>query len=226
MTRIPFVAGALAATLACAAPLAPALAADPDSGPYLGIGVNDSNFSITDDSGCWSYWYCGGEWSRNGDSDTGWTATAGWRVNRWFALEATYIDAGTPKWDDYAVYVPSLNGYYDVEADVDFKATEIAAIGSLPLGQIWDVYLRAGAARYDAESRQRAYDPRSNRVYTSTLQDSGTEFVFGIGAGVTFAPHARARLELRGMSVDRELLVEPSGRAQLLVVDLQLQYRF
>jgi hypothetical protein len=197
----------------------------PYAGFYVGAGINDASFSMSDSNSCWSYYDCD-EWSRDGDSDTGWSATAGWRFNRWFAIEATYLDAGTPRWDDYFVYVPDLNGVYNVAADVEFRAADLSAVAMLPFLGIWDVYVKAGVARYDAESRQRVVDVATNRAFRRTFDHSDTTFTFGIGGGVTFAERVRARLEVRGMPVDRDLLVEPSGDAMMLVVDLQLQYRF
>jgi hypothetical protein len=195
------------------------------AGFYLGAGVNDASFSLTDEGSCWDYYGDCEEWSRDGDSATGWSATAGWRFNRWFALEANYLDAGRPQWDDFLVYVPELGGVYDVEADVDFRATDLSAVAMLPIG-IWDVYVKAGVARYEAESRQRVVDVATGRAFRRTFEHSDTTVAFGIGGGVTFAERARLRLEVRGMPVDRDLLVEPSGDALLLVADLQLQYRF
>jgi opacity protein-like surface antigen len=219
-------AATLLAALAVAA--SPAAAQEPASysGFYFGAGVNDASFSLTDEGTCWDYYGDCEEWSRDGDSDTGWSATAGWRFNRWFALETSYLDAGTPRWDDYYVYVPDLNGVYNVEAEVDFRAVDLSAVAMLPFLDIWDVYVKAGVARYDAESRQRVVDVVTNRSFRRTFDHSDTTYTFGIGGGVTFAERARLRLEVRGMPVDRDLLVEPSGDAMLLVADLQLQYRF
>jgi hypothetical protein len=210
-----------AALVTCTLAAAPALAQEP--GFYLGAGIADSNVQLTE-GGCDDYW-CD-EWSRDGRSDGGYTITAGWRVNRWFALEAGYLDAGTPGWDDFGVYVPSLGGIRDVEADVDFRATELAALAVLPLGRTFDVYAKLGVARYEATSRQRAKDRRSGSSSVRTLEDSGTEPTLGVGAGVTIAERLRARLEVRGMRVDPELLIAPGGEATLLTFDLQLQYRF
>jgi OOP family OmpA-OmpF porin len=217
-----------ATLLALAAVTLPAAAqTPPSSGFYLGAGIADASFSVTDDGACRDYYYGDCEtWSRDGDSDTGWTATAGWRFNRWFALEAGYLDAGQPGWDDYYVYVPELNGAYDVAADVKLRAADLSAVAMLPFLDVWDVYVKAGVARYDAESRQRVVDVATGRSFRRTFEHSDTTATFAIGGGVTFAERLRARLEVRGMPVDRDLLVEPSGDALLLVVDLQLQYRF
>jgi OOP family OmpA-OmpF porin len=221
---------ALAAFVTCAAI---ALAATParaqyrdgPGGFYVGAGIADANFTVTDGADCGAFGYCD-RWSRDGHSDSGWTATAGWRVNRWFALEAGYVDAGTPRWDDFFVLVPSLNGIYDVQSAVDIRATELSAVGILPFFDRWDVYAKLGGARWDAKTRQRAVDPFTGRSLVRTFDDSGTGFVVGLGAGVTFAERVRARVEVRGIQVDRDLLVEPSGSAVLVVADLQIQYRF
>lgn len=225
MTRLLPVATLLALALA-ASPTSARERPSPDSGLYLGAGANDSSFSLTDEGSCWDYYGDCEEWSRDGDSDTGWSATAGWRFNRFFALEASYLDAGRPAWDDFLVYVPDLGGLYDVEADVELRAVDVSALAMLPFLGIWDVYVKAGVARYDAQSRQRVVDVATKRAFRRTLEHSDTTFTFGIGGGVTFAERARVRLEVRGMPVDRNLLIEPSGDAMLLVVDLQLQYRF
>lgn len=221
---------ALAVALAVALTLAalPAAAQEPRTsraGLYLGVGVNDASFSVTDEGSCWDYYGDCEGWSRDGDSATGWSATAGWRFNRWFALEASYLDAGGPRWDDFLVYVPEFDDVHDVEADVELRATDLSAVALLPIG-IWDLYVKAGVARYEAESRQRVVDVDTGRAFRRTFEHSDTTVTFGIGGGVTFVERARLRLEVRGMPVDRDLLVEPSGDALLWVADLQLQYRF
>lgn len=219
-------APALAAMAALSLAALPTQAQERDApgGFYVGAGVADANFTMTDGTDCGAFGYCD-RWSRDGHSDSGWSATAGWRVNRWFAIEAGYVDAGTPRWDDFFVYVPSLNGVYDVQSSVDVKTKELSLVGTLPLGA-FDLYAKLGAARWDATSRQRAVDVLTNRSLVRTFDDSGTSAVVGLGAGVTFAERLRARVEVRGMQVDRDLLVEPSGRAMLVVADVQLQYRF
>lgn len=195
------------------------------AGFYVGAGISDASFSVTDEGSCRDYYGDCEQWSRDGDSTTGWSATAGWRFNRWFALEASHLDAGTPQWDDFLVYVPELGGVHDVAADIEFRATDLSGVAMLPLG-VWDLYVKAGVARYEAESRQRVVDVATGRAFRRTIEHSDTTVTFGIGGGVTFAERARLRLEVRGMPVDRDLLVEPSGDALLLVADLQLQYRF
>ncbi len=223
------VAPLLAAGLAFALAAAPAGAQgvqvtnDEPVGFYVGAGIADANVSIYDDYGCW-YYYCSGA-SRDGESDTGLTLAAGWRINSWVAVEAQYVDAGNPRWDDFLVYVPDLNGTYNVAADLDVQATEVTVLGILPLGR-WDIYLRAGAAYVDAKSVQHLLNVNTNRTTTRTVTDTGTEFVIGFGGGVTFADRVRLRLEFQEIGLDRDLLAESVGDASVYVVDLQLQYRF
>jgi len=226
----PALAAVAALTIAATTLVASPARADERGAPafqpgfYLGAGVSDSNFSVTDGTDCGAFGFCD-RWHREGHSDSGWTATAGYRVNRWFAIEASYVDAGKPRWDDFFVFVPSLGGVYDVESTVAMKTKEVAAVGILPLGT-FDLYAKLGAAHWNATSQQRAVDVVTNRSLVRTLGDSGTTGMAALGAGVTFAERFRARVEVRGLEVDRDLLVEPSGRALFVVADVQLQYRF
>lgn len=192
-------------------------------GFYLGGGVTDATPSVVGED-CWGYYY--GCWSRDGESDTGWAVTAGWRFGRFVAVEAGYTDAGTPTWDDYLVYVPDLNGTYNVYADVDFRAADLTVVGILPFLRIWDVYLRGGLAYTEAESRQQLVDVATGRTVRRTVDDDGIDLVLGFGGGVTFAERVRVRLEYRLYTLDRDLLAEPAGDATMDVFDLQVLYRF
>jgi OOP family OmpA-OmpF porin len=125
---------AMAALTLALVPAAFAQEQEEVSGFYLGGGAGQFNASIDDvddidetvDS-----------WD---DDDTAYKFFAGYRLNRFVAFELDYINLGEPS----GAVVPGRN----VDAAVDGFAPYV--VGTLPLGQYFEVYGRAGYYFYDA----------------------------------------------------------------------------
>ncbi|MDR2216646.1 MAG: outer membrane beta-barrel protein, partial [Nevskiaceae bacterium] len=109
------------ATLAAGA----ALAEQPSSGPYLGLlaGQTHASAKINDeDFGSFRF-------STNAFT---WGALAGWQFNQNFGAELSYLKPNT------LAHVDSLK----LKAD----AITGSIVGTLPIGDIWSVHARIGAA--------------------------------------------------------------------------------
>ena len=191
-------------------------------GFYAGGGIGASNvYSYTDS--CWGCW---GD-SEYGDEDFAYTFVGGYRFMRFFALEAGYLDSGTPGWDEALVFVPDLADFYNVRADIDLQSYQLTGLAILPFLNIWEAYLRGGVTWWDGDSSQTLTRIADNQVIRRSLSDSGTEFVLGIGGGVTLAGHWHLRIDYVYFPIDDSLLaLGPSDDAYSDIFTAQINYRF
>ena len=89
------------------------------------------------------------------EDDTAYKFFAGYRLNRFLAFELDYIDLGEPSGD----VVPGFN----VDSSVDGFAPYV--VGTIPLGQYFEVYGRLGYYFYDAT---RGVQDDSTTAWSST----------------------------------------------------------
>lgn len=125
---------------------APAMAAD--NGIYIGGSVGQANVEVDDIAGLESADFKG--------DDTGFKFIVGIRPLDWLAVEANYVDFGSPK---------------DTVAGTQVKASGDAITGSvlgfLPLGPV-DLFARAGLVSWDTD--------------VEGLDTDGTDLAYGVGA--------------------------------------------
>lgn len=144
------------------------------SGFYVGGGVGQFNAGIDDvdevDEAIEGW----------DDDDTAYKFFAGYRVNRFLAVELDYINLGEPS----GAVVPGFN----VDASVDGFAPYV--VGTFPLGPYFEVFGRVGYYFYDAT------------VGTETELDGRAEFdeesedlVWGGGIGANIGEKFNVRLE-------------------------------
>jgi OOP family OmpA-OmpF porin len=107
----------------------------PDSGFYggLGLGRTDSNLGGATDS-----------------KDDAWKAFGGYQFNRYFGLEAGYIDLGK-------VTTPA--------ATLDSKAWQASAVGSLPLTEQFALTGKLGVAQAETETSGFGTDHNTDPTY-------------------------------------------------------------
>lgn len=139
-----------------------------DSGLYIGAGAGQFNVEIDDVN-------TANNIQDTFDSDdTVFKLFAGWRFNPFFGVELDYVDLGAPE---------DTVGTTSIETKISGVAPYL--IGTLPLGPI-ELFAKAGYYFYDVEVNGR------NIV---SVDDSGENLVYGLGAGVTLFEHLHARLE-------------------------------
>ncbi len=213
----------LAAVVLGIAAAAPALAQGP-GGFYLGGGAGWTNVSVEDDDYyydcCYDYYHS----YDSGEEDAGFAAHVGYRFGPYFAAELGYLNGGKPHWDHSDVYVPELGDFADTEADLEIEAAQLSVLAILPVGGSWELYGRLGASFWWAESEQRVYPLFENVSYARSLDDEGTNFLFGIGIGVSPAPAWHVRFEFQSFPIEEELLVS-RGDTTVDTLLLELQYR-
>ena len=83
--------------------------------------------------------------------------------------------------------MPEFNDYYNNRIEYSAKVTEVAVLGILPFGEMFEVYAKLGAAFSEGESVQRLDQSFGDQVVTRSVSDNGTDVAWGLGVGVTFA---------------------------------------
>lgn len=151
------------------------LAQAADNGFYLGAGVTQAKLNNVGKD------FDAGDLNDFKIDNTAWKLIAGFRPVDFFAVEANYQDLGNER--------RSLgSGEFTAKA----KAYSAYAVGFLPI-PIVDVYGKAGLSRWDATSH-------FTGLGGFDLDDSGTEFAWGVGAQAHLGSLA-ARLEYEKFDV-------------------------
>ena len=152
----------------------PAAYAEEDSGWYLGGAMGQfnaqiDNFDQVDDAV-----------DRWNEDDIGYKLFAGYRLNKVLAFELDYINLGEPS----GSVVPGFN----VDSAVDGFAPYV--VGTLPLGNIFEVYARLGYFFYDATVG--VEDTLDNRV---EFDEESEDLVYGAGVGANIGEKLNIRFE-------------------------------
>ncbi len=206
---------------------APTAASGDWRGLYIGGGGSYSNVSVrVDGDGCDydCYW---GDYDNydEGDGAFGYSVHAGLRVHRYAALEVSYLEPGTIRWDKDLVYMPEFNDYYNNRVDFEAKVTEVSVLGIVPFDDWFEIYLRIGAGFWDGQSTQRLDESFGDAVITREFEDDGTSLLLGVGAGFTVARAWHFRLDLQTVGIDEDML-DAREDTSIDSILLEVQYRF
>lgn len=131
------------------------------------------------------------------DVDGGWSATLGYRINRYVAAEVTYADFGEVSLSERYRFatIPEVPPFPDLirSATVSVSGPSVAVLGSLPLSERWELFLRGGVLFADQEIKTRSTVGASTATFDREFSDE----VVTAAAGVqwAFAPRWTARLE-------------------------------
>lgn len=136
-----------------------------DRGLYIGAGIGTSNVEVHD----------GPFFQTHDDWIGSWSATAGYRLNSWFAVEAGYADLGTAKTRSDT----SLPGIFDVTSKLKVDGYTAAAVGFLPLSSAFDLHARVGVLFSEADIRIRF--PETGFRQRETGKDE--DLFYGVGLG-------------------------------------------
>lgn len=124
------------------------------------------------------------------DSDTSLSLFGGYRFSQYVAVEVGYVDFGTAEYRSTGTVDPI--GPVGVQpatysADFEVKGFTAAAIGVLPINQMFDVHARLGVLFADTEITQTASisGARASDSFSANSQD----FFYGLGAGLHLGPH-------------------------------------
>ncbi|MGH8236931.1 MAG: porin family protein [Steroidobacteraceae bacterium] len=126
------------------------------------------------------------------DEGTAWSVTAGYRVNRYLAIEASYVNLGTLE-ATRSLVLPLIlgGGTLGFHRELETSGPALAAFGILPLSDSWELYVRAGILFADSELTT-AINGNSN-----TVSFDSQSTTLGAGAQFDWGSHWSARLELQ-----------------------------
>lgn len=140
-------------------------AADENSGLYLGAGLGDFSSEFQDIGDV--------DIDFDEDSDAK-RFFAGWRLNRILAVQLDYIDFGD-----------SSSTFELLSIESDAKGIAPSIVGTLPIGPI-ELFGKAGWLFYDLEVTANGGE---------LFDDSGNDFVYGGGIGITVLGRLALRAE-------------------------------
>ena len=151
-----------------------------DKGFYAGAGVGQSFV----DEGSYD------------DEDTAFSVFGGYQFNKYFGLEAGYVDFGKIESDT-------------VGPDLEGDSAYLTAVGTLPITDKFSAYAKAGFHRWNLN------DPLP--LVTGKADDSGTDPTYGVGAQYRF----NDKVALRG-----EYSRFETGDADVDLAQVQVRYDF
>ena len=172
-----------------------AAASDSIKGWYVGGGVAATNVFANRDIGLSAV-------SERGSGDTGFVINGGYRFNRYLAVEIGYLDGGEPSFQKTST----------VNISQETEAFEATAVGLLPFLKIWEVYMKGGAAFWDASSQQTFGSMTGETAASRLIDKDGIDFLLGVGFGVTVWKKLHLRFEYQAFRTDDELLALTDDR--------------
>lgn len=172
-----------------------------EQGLYLGGAFGQTKLNACGDARD-AFALFGGTVSSCDDKDSGWKFFGGYRVNRNFAIELTYIDWGAISGSGRLVGIPvSLGG--------DATSFGAAAVGILPLNERFSLFGKAGMLMTTASATI------SGGGITSSADEDDTELHIGVGALFNLTENWSIRAEW-----------ERAQDSKLDMISVGVQYRF
>lgn len=145
--------------------------------------------------------------------DTGFSATVGYRMSRYLAAELSYVDFG-----EYAITEQYSFGSTKYELGV--RGPSLALLGSLPLGEQWELFVRGGVLFADQEMTLKT---SSSGPTANGGRDFSDEVIIA-GAGVqwSFAQRWAARLEYQ---VTDDMRYDNTGESSIDQASLSVLFK-
>jgi OOP family OmpA-OmpF porin len=184
MTKVISVAGVLVALAA-----GPVLAQsdndrrsdlDNPQGAYIGAGVGDFSAAVDEIDAIDDVDDVGIDFS---DGDNAMKLFGGYRFNRFFGVQADYVDFG----ESSGAVSPSVSGTSDVQGIAP------SVVGTLPIGPI-ELFGRVGMMFYEVDL---------NLTGGRVVDESGEDLVWGAGIGIDIAERFNVRLEYEEIDIER-----------------------
>jgi hypothetical protein len=165
------------------------LAMAADTGFYVGMDLGVAQYPNNEELRLPSDVLVTGSGSDLDNEDYAWAVTAGYRFNRYLAVEAGYMDFGEAS----GLLTSEATAIPAAQFTSATSGPTLALVGAWPLGN-WEPYLRVGVLFADTDlsfTGTNATAPFSGRV-----SDSTEEMFGGLGLAYRFSEHWRARVEL------------------------------
>lgn len=118
------------------------------------------------------------------DKDTAWKIFGGYQFSRHLGVEAGYVDLGEFTASGTILGAPAA-------ASAEAKGLEVVAVGTIPFTQQLAAYGKAGAFRWDVDTRAAV------GAAAAGGGDDGVDFTYGVGLKYDFTRNLAARLEFQ-----------------------------
>lgn len=152
------------------------------------------------------------------DKDTAFGALAGYRFSPYIALEAAYVDLGSAQ---YAGSLLVEDGFdaseIDGNASISSSGPSLSVVGTLPVGDSFELYGKAGVFFADTQVRFNV------QGFGESRSASGENAAFGIGAAWNITPSWTTRLEFQRYSDVGD--DEETGQGDIDLLSLGIVYR-
>lgn len=122
-------------------------------------------------------------------SDTTFAIHGGYRASRYFAIETAYADLGDYSYRVDACAEACIPENYPQEISVSGTRWDLALVGSIPFGERFEAYAKAGIARTEVESEARSLNANSRST------DSSSDAFYGVGLRLHFDAPWSLRLQ-------------------------------
>lgn len=148
------------------------------------------------------------------DVDAGFSATVGYRVNRYLAAEVSYADFG--EFEAIERYSFGVTRY-----ELGVRGLSLSVLGSLPLSEQWELFLRAGVLFAD---QQVSSDVITSSPGPGPIERDYSDEVIIAGAGVqwSFASRWAARLEYQRTG---DLKYDDTGESSIEQASLSVLFK-
>jgi opacity protein-like surface antigen len=152
------------------------------------------------------------------EEGTSWGVGAGYRFNRYLALEASYVNLGTLNATHTINMLPFLGGgTLTFHRELETTGPALAAFGILPISDSWELFVRAGILFADTDLTTRINGSRNSMSFDSEPT------TLGAGAQFDWRDHWSARLEFqRSFDVGGD---DVASEADVDAVSLAVLYR-
>ncbi len=151
------------------------------------------------------------------DTDVGWKVFGGYRINKHFAVEGTYVDFGEAK---FTTRTTGPNGVVDGKGEATAYALDVLGIAR---PTEWaELMVRVGGFRWEVDAKQAAViDGEASSVH---VDERGTDFKAGFGVSLLVSEDVSLRLEAEGyFNVGDD---NTTGEADIGFLSIGLSYGF
>jgi hypothetical protein len=153
------------------------------------------------------------------DGAVAWSVGLGYRINKYLAGEVEYVDFGTTDVTEHYSDTPGAPFPFPTDITREYSSTVtgpvLSLLGTLPVGENFELYLRGGAL----------FGGREFKMSLGAMDTSFSDTVWLAGAGVTwsFAKNWAVRAEIQQTGKFSESLI--SGETRLQRMSLSALFR-
>lgn len=128
------------------------------------------------------------------EDDTGFRAFGGWQFHDNFGLELGYVDGGSASASFGDIDLIGI----EADVDVDVSGIDLFLTGTLPIGETFYAFAKAGLVSWDADVDAviREDDGEGGVIETElSASDSGEDPAYGAGFGMNLGDNARVQID-------------------------------